>query len=64
MKEDGVAISKIIQLFSIFIRYFLHLHFFVVFAFRDRVSLYNPVFHPIDDCEHPFVYWPGTGIAS
>jgi hypothetical protein len=22
------------------------------------------VFHPIDDCEHPFLYLPGTGIAS
>jgi hypothetical protein len=24
----------------------------------------DPVFHPIDDCEHPLVYLPGTGIAS
>jgi hypothetical protein len=24
----------------------------------------EPVFHPIDDCEHPFLYLPGTGIAS
>jgi hypothetical protein len=22
------------------------------------------VFHPIDDCEHPLLYWPGIGIAS
>jgi hypothetical protein len=22
------------------------------------------VFHLIDDCEHPFLYLPGTGIAS
>jgi hypothetical protein len=22
------------------------------------------VFHPINDCEHPFLYFPGTGIAS
>jgi hypothetical protein len=22
------------------------------------------VFHPIDDCEHPLLYLPGTGIAS
>jgi hypothetical protein len=21
------------------------------------------VFHPIDDCEHPLLYLPGTGIA-
>jgi hypothetical protein len=29
-------------------------------------SSYNrgPVFHPIDDCEHPLLYLPGTGIAS
>jgi hypothetical protein len=24
----------------------------------------GPVFHPIDDCEHPLPYLPGTGIAS
>ena len=24
----------------------------------------GPVFHPIDDSEHPFLYLPGTGIAS
>jgi hypothetical protein len=24
----------------------------------------GPVFHPIDDCEHPFLYLPDTGIAS
>jgi hypothetical protein len=22
------------------------------------------VFHPIDDCEHPLLYLPSTGIAS
>jgi hypothetical protein len=22
------------------------------------------VFHPIDDCQHPLLYLPGTGIAS
>ena len=22
------------------------------------------MFHPIDDCEHPLLYLPGTGIAS
>jgi hypothetical protein len=22
------------------------------------------VFHPIDDCEHPLLYFPGIGIAS
>jgi hypothetical protein len=24
----------------------------------------GPVFHPIDDCEHPLLYLPGTGIDS
>jgi hypothetical protein len=24
----------------------------------------GPVFHTIDDCEHPLLYLPGTGIAS
>ena len=24
----------------------------------------DPVFHPIDDCEHPLLYLPGTDIAS
>jgi hypothetical protein len=24
----------------------------------------DPVLHPIDDCEHPLLYLPGTGIAS
>jgi hypothetical protein len=27
-------------------------------------SIRGPVFHPIDDCEHPLLYLPGTGIAS
>jgi hypothetical protein len=27
-------------------------------------SIRSPVFHPIDDCEHPLLYLPGTGIAS
>jgi hypothetical protein len=26
--------------------------------------IWGPVFHPIDDCEHPLLYLPGTGIAS
>jgi hypothetical protein len=24
----------------------------------------GPVFHPIDDCEHPLLYLPGLGIKS
>jgi hypothetical protein len=27
-------------------------------------SIGGPVFHVIDDCEHPLLYLPGTGIAS
>jgi hypothetical protein len=27
-------------------------------------SIGGPVFHLIDDCEHPLLYFPGTGIAS
>jgi hypothetical protein len=27
-------------------------------------SIGGPVFHPLDDCEHPLLYLPGTGIAS
>jgi hypothetical protein len=27
-------------------------------------SIGGPVFHPIDDCEHPLLYLPGTGTAS
>ena len=27
-------------------------------------SIGGPVFHPIDDCEHPLLYFPGTGIDS
>ena len=27
-------------------------------------SIRGPVFHPIDDCEHPLLYLPGTGKAS
>jgi hypothetical protein len=27
-------------------------------------SIGSPVFHPIDDREHPLLYLPGTGIAS
>ena len=25
---------------------------------------WGPVFHPIDDCEHPILCLPGTGVAS
>jgi hypothetical protein len=27
-------------------------------------SIGGPVFHPIDDYEHPLLYLPGTGLAS
>jgi hypothetical protein len=37
------------------------------FSFLDTFpssSIGGPVVHPIDDCEHPLLYLPGTGIAS
>jgi hypothetical protein len=30
----------------------------------SSLSIGDPVFHPIDDCEHPLLYLPGTSIAS
>ena len=30
----------------------------------SRSFIGGPVFHLIDDCEHPLLYLPGTGIAS
>jgi hypothetical protein len=30
----------------------------------SRSFIRGPVFHPIDDCEQPLLYLPGTGIAS
>jgi hypothetical protein len=27
-------------------------------------SIGGPMFYPIDDCEHPLLYLPGTGLAS
>jgi hypothetical protein len=30
----------------------------------SRSSIGGPVIHPIDDCEHPLLYLPGTGLAS
>jgi hypothetical protein len=30
----------------------------------SSVPIGGPVFHPIDDCEHPLLYLKGTGIAS
>ena len=38
-----------------------------LFSFLGNFSssfIRSPVFHPIDDCEHPLLYLPGTGIAS
>jgi hypothetical protein len=39
----------------------------VPFSSLGRLSSFfigGPVFHRIDDCEHPFLYLPGTGLAS
>jgi hypothetical protein len=30
----------------------------------SRSFIMGPVSYPMDDCEHPFLYLPGTGIAS
>jgi hypothetical protein len=30
----------------------------------SSLSIGGPVLHSIDDCEHPLLYLPGTGIAS
>jgi hypothetical protein len=30
----------------------------------SRSCIGDPVFHPINDCEHPLLYLPGTSIAS
>ena len=37
---------------------------FSSFGTFSSSSIGGPVFHPIDDCEHPLLYLPGTGIAS
>jgi hypothetical protein len=29
-----------------------------------HTNIGDPVFHPLDDCEHPLLYFPGTGKAS
>ena len=36
----------------------------VFLQFLRGSSIGGPVFHPIDDYEHPLMYFPGTGIAS
>jgi hypothetical protein len=33
-------------------------------ATSSSSSIGGSVFHPIDDCEHPFMYLPGTGKIS
>jgi hypothetical protein len=37
--------------------------FHLFYCVGDNLS-FSPVFHPIDDYEHPLLYFPGTGIAS
>ena len=37
---------------------------FSSFGAFSSFSIGDPVFHLIDDCEHPLLYLPGTGIAS
>ena len=37
---------------------------FSSFGAFSSSSIGGHVFHPIEDCEHPLLYLPGTGIAS
>jgi hypothetical protein len=37
---------------------------FIYLGTFSRYFIRGPVFHPIDDCEHPLLYLPGTDIAS
>jgi hypothetical protein len=37
---------------------------FISLGAFSSFSIGGPVFHLIDDCEHPFLYLPGTDIAS
>jgi hypothetical protein len=40
------------------------LHPFISLSTFSSSSFGGPVFHPIDDCEHPLLCLPGIGIAS
>jgi hypothetical protein len=37
---------------------------FISLGAFSSFSIGGPVFHPIDDCEHPLLYLTGAGIAS
>jgi hypothetical protein len=37
---------------------------FISFSTSSSSFIRGPVFHPIDDCEHPLLYLPGADIAS
>jgi hypothetical protein len=37
---------------------------FISLGMFSSSFLWGPVFHQIDDCEHPLLYLPGTGIAT
>jgi hypothetical protein len=37
---------------------------FISLGIFSSSFIVGPVFHPIDDCEHPLLYLPDTGIAS
>jgi hypothetical protein len=39
-------------------------NFFSSFVTFSSSFFRGPVFHPIDDCDHPLLYLPGTGITS
>ena len=40
------------------------LNIFQMIKNKLHLSIRGPVFHLINDCEHPLLYLPGTGIAS
>ena len=40
-----------------------YIKIFISLGTFSSFSIEGPVFHLIDDCEHPLLYLPGTGIA-
>jgi hypothetical protein len=37
---------------------------FLIYMFSGFYYSFKNYYYPIDDCEHPLLYFPGTGIAS
>ena len=55
---------KVESLWIIYIYLLSHTHNEAPWVLSVAPSLGGIVFHLIDDCEHPLLYLPGTGIAS